>query len=164
MSFFGPLSARPGDSPRAGSLLLLRCAAVTLLALASLKVYAWQVPGLVSNRPDVVTGVPMNIMVMIMAILELVFALVIGGVLRTPQGGRLLTCIGLGFTFYRALHGWKDAATCPCLAGTTRVLPFLRNYENSVLISLSIWFLLLGAWVWIDSAVENKETSELVAS
>lgn len=131
----------------ASTLLPLQVAAVVLLTLGALKLYAWSVPGLVSATPDAVVRLPLHTLALLMGLLEIQLgAMVI--FLRPLRAAQLLTTVGSSFMAYRGLHALSAGPTCPCLAGATSLLPILRTHEDKILLAFSIWFFLVGLWCW----------------
>jgi uncharacterized protein YjeT (DUF2065 family) len=143
----------PLEKTRNSVPLQLQAAAVVLLILGMLKLYAWSVPGLVSSTQDAVIPLPLNKLALLMGLIEVQFGILIIFLLRPVRGAQCLTLIGSGFIGYRWLHAVSAGPVCPCLAGATSLLPILRTYENKILLSLSIWFFLIGVWSW---GMENR--------
>jgi hypothetical protein len=133
--------------------LQLQVAAVVLLTLGALKVYAWSVPGLVSATQDAVIPLPLNQLALGMGLIEILLGMLVFFFLRPLRAAQCLTLVGASFIGYRWLHALSSGPTCPCLAGATSLLPVLRIHEDKILLSLSIWFFLIGAWSW---GVENR--------
>jgi hypothetical protein len=128
--------------------LQLQVAAVVLLTLGALKLYAWSIPGLVSTTSDAVIPLPLNNLALLMGLIEIQFGILIIFFLRPVRAAQCLVLIGASFIGYRWLHAVSTGPACPCLAGATSLLPVLRNHEDEILLSLSIWFFLIGAWSW----------------
>lgn len=133
--------------------LQLQVAAVVLLTLGMLKLYAWSVPGLVSATQDAVIPLPLNKLALLMGLIEVQFGILIIFFLRPMLAAQCLVLIGASFIGYRWLHAVSAGPACPCLAGATSLLPVLRTHEDKLLLSLSIWFFLIGAWSW---GMENR--------
>ena len=129
--------------------LQLQVAAILLLTLGALKLYAWSVPGLVSVTPDAVIPMSLNRLALWMGLIEIQFGILILFFLRPLRAAQCLTLIGSSFIGYRWLHALSTGPICPCLAGTTSLLPILRTHEDKILLTLSIWFFLIGAWSWV---------------
>lgn len=128
--------------------LQLPVAGMVLLILGALKLYAGSVPGLISATPDAVIPMPLNKLALLMGVIEVQFGILIVFFLRPVRAAQCLVLIGAGFIAYRWLHVLSTGPTCPCLAGAMSVLPVLRPQEDKILLSLSIWFFLIGAWSW----------------
>ncbi len=139
----------PFEKTRDSGLLQLQVAAVVLLTLGALKLYAWSVPGLVSATQDAVIPLPLNKLALWMGLIEVQFGIWILFLLRPLRAAQCLTLIGSGFIGYRWLHAVSAGPACPCLAGATSLLPILRTHEDKILLSLSIWFFLIGALSWV---------------
>jgi hypothetical protein len=129
--------------------LQLQVAALVLLILGALKLYAWSVPGLVSVTQDAVIPLPLNKLALWMGLIEVQMGILILFFLRPLHAAQCLTLIGTGFIAYRWLHALSAGPACPCLAGATSLLPILRTQEDKILLSFSIWFFLIGAWSWV---------------
>ena len=132
----------------AGVPFQLRVAAVILLTLGMLKLYAGSVPGMVSTDQDAVIPISLNRLALLMGSAEVLLAVLIAVFLRPLRAAQCLSVVGASFMGYRWLHAMSVGPACPCLAGATSLLPVLRTQEDKILLSLSIWFFLIGVWSW----------------
>jgi len=138
----------PLEKSRNSTPIPLQIAAVVLLTLGALKLYAWLVPGLVSATPDAVVRLPLHTLALLMGLLEVQLGVLVLFFLRPLCAAQALTLIGAGFIGYRWLHAISAGPVCPCLAGATSLLPILRTHEDKILLAFSIWFFLIGLWGW----------------
>lgn len=131
-----------------GAPVLPQVAGVILLTLGLLKLYAWSA-GLVSPTQDAVIPMPLSKLALFMGLIEVQAGVGIIFLLRPLRAAQGLALIGASFICYRWLHSLIGGAPCPCLAGATSILPILRMHEDKLLLSLSIWFFLIGALSWV---------------
>jgi len=127
---------------------LPQLAGVILLTLGLLKLYAWSA-GLVSPTQDAVIPMPLNKVALFMGLIEVQMGVGVIFLLRPLRAAQGLALIGASFVCYRWLHSLLGGTPCPCLAGATSLLPILRMHEDKLLLSLSIWFFLIGAMSWV---------------
>lgn len=115
------------------------------------------------QRTDPVLGLPLGRLMVVAGLIECWFAsALLAQVWRSVTKAWTMVLLALGWLTYQWFHAWSAAGgSCPCLGRATTWLPGLAQFEREVLLSLTLWFFLVGLVLIIvhDSCKPTRDAS-----
>lgn len=155
---YGARAQVVATSGGAVSHFLLTCAALSLISLGTMKIgsfYFTKVPG---NAVDPVFGLPSRSLLLIAATGEAGIGLAALLLMSTEIKAKLITLVGIIFLSYRLFYFAKGATgECPCLSGARDLFGAVRLYEPQLLLTLALWYTIVGALVFLQCSERLSE-------
>jgi hypothetical protein len=145
---------KPSKTRRAGDMdWAMKIAGGLLLVLGILKVYSWA-GGELPATNDAVLPIPIRQLALWLGLVEVGSGASMLALLRPLRAAQYCTAMGSCFVVYRWLYSFMGSGQpCPCLGVAKSWLPFLAFYEQNLLTSIAVWFLLIGLWSWVKEAL-----------
>jgi len=87
---------------------------------------------------------------------ELIGVVLIVFFLNVKQSCQLFAVIGIAFLIYRY---FLFQLACPCMGAAPELIPWLKINQQTVLMTIPIFWLLLGLWGWARESSSESRTS-----